>query len=108
VTVDDDQLAHAVDQLVDHVGHWSPVQWRQLDRAGERSRAQLVHALAQRLADLTAGAVGGPARRVPRLDSDLALPDQIRVLALDLLALPAGPEERAAALAAVTSVRHHL
>ena len=51
-------------------------------------------ALVQQLADLAADAEGEPPRAVPRLDNDLALPDQLRVVAADLLA--AGPAGRGA------------
>jgi len=54
---------------------------------GTMTRAARVHLLAQRLADAAAAAEGAPARRVPRLENDLALPDQVRVLAGDLLAV---------------------
>lgn len=43
-----------------------------------------VHALVQRLADADADVSGRPRRAVPRLDNDLALPDQVRVLGADL------------------------
>jgi hypothetical protein len=37
------------------------------------------------LADLLAAAEHRPYRRVPRLDNDLALPDQLQVMVADLL-----------------------
>lgn len=43
----------------------------------------------QRLADAAADAENRPRRPVPRLPSDLALADQLRVMAHDLLAAPA-------------------
>jgi hypothetical protein len=46
----------------------------------------VVHALAQRLADLGAVAAGEPRRVVPRLEHDTSLPHQIAVMAADLLA----------------------
>jgi hypothetical protein len=49
------------------------------------SRAECVHALVQRLADAAADAEGTPRHVVPRLDNDLALPDQLRVVAADVL-----------------------
>lgn len=49
------------------------------------SRAERVHDLVQRLADAAAAAEGTPRRAVPRLDNDLALPDQLRVVAADAL-----------------------
>ncbi len=60
-----------------------------------------MHTLAQRLADAAADATGEPRRPVPRLDNDLALPDQVTVLAADL---PAVPSVRESALADVRSV----
>lgn len=45
----------------------------------------------QEVADLAADAEGQPRRPVPRLDNDLALPDQLRVVAADLVA--AAPDE---------------
>ena len=38
------------------------------------------------MADATADAEGAPRRAVPRLDNDLALPDQLRVVTADALA----------------------
>jgi hypothetical protein len=66
------------------VGHWTPQRWTP-------ARAQRVHALVQTLADLAADAEGAPRRPVPRLENDLALVDQIRVMVADLLLLPAPP-----------------
>jgi hypothetical protein len=54
--------------------------------------------LVQGLADLGADAEGRPRRGVPRLDNVLALPDQLRVVAADLIA--ADPDQ--AVLAAAT------
>jgi hypothetical protein len=56
------------------------------------SRAERVYGLAQRLADAAADVEGAP-RRVPRLDNDLALPDQLRVLTADVLAADAARPE---------------
>jgi hypothetical protein len=49
----------------------------------------VVFALTQLLADLGADAEGRPHRPVPRLDSALALVDQVRVMVADLLRSPA-------------------
>jgi len=108
VTVGDGQLVRAVARLADQVGHWSPARWAQPAAGGTGSRAEVVHALVQRLADLEAEATGRPVRPVPRLDNDLALPDQLRVMLLDLLAAGAGPDVLAAALDAVTEARARL
>jgi hypothetical protein len=105
VTVDDDQLVHAVDRLVDQVGHWPPARWSRPSSVAGQTRADVIHALAQRLADLEATASGRAPRPVPRLDNDLALPDQIRVMVLDLLRAEAGPVLLAEALDAVTQAR---
>jgi hypothetical protein len=69
--------------------------------------ADLAYGLVQRLADLGADAEGRPRRPVPRLN-DLVLPDQLRVMADDLLA--AGPTEDLLKLAAddVEALRHSL
>ncbi len=78
--VDTGQLVHRVDQLTDHVGHWSPSRWKQASALGDRSRA----------------------------DVDLALPDQVRVMALDLLAAHAGPDALGTAVNLVTQARRQL
>jgi hypothetical protein len=108
MTVDTDQLVRAVDRLVNHVGHWSPARWAVSAPANARSRADVVHALAQRLADLEADVTGRPERPVPRLNNDLALPDQVRVMTLDLVLAGAGPAVLTAALDAVTAARREL
>ncbi len=48
------------------------------------TRGDLVHHLAQRLADQGADVEGRPRRALPRLDADLGLPDQLAVTADDL------------------------
>jgi hypothetical protein len=114
VTGDSDGLVRAVDRLVNHVGHWTPARWAapsgRSARAGggHPTRAEVVHALAQRLADLEAAATGRLPRRVPRLANDLALPDQVRVMTLDLVAAAPGPDVLADAVDAVNGARHHL
>jgi hypothetical protein len=57
-------------------------------KPAERSRAGIVHALVQRLADLVADAEGRPHRPVPRV-GDLVLPDQLRVMRDDLVIVAA-------------------
>ena len=79
-----DDFAVSVDRLLNQVRHWGPGRWR-------RSRADLVYGLVQRLADLGADAEHRPRRMVPRV-GDVVLPDQLRVVADDLLAA-APPEE---------------
>ncbi|HEX6872924.1 MAG TPA: hypothetical protein VF163_17650 [Micromonosporaceae bacterium] len=53
---------------------------------GPVSRAQVMHQLIQRLADAAATVEQRPPHPVPRLDNNLALPDQFRVMVADLLA----------------------
>jgi hypothetical protein len=71
-------FATSVDRLLRQVRHWGQARWRP-------SRADLVYGLVQRLADLGADAEERPRRPVPRV-GDLVLPDQLRVIADDLLA----------------------
>jgi hypothetical protein len=100
-----DDLTVAVDRLVAQVAHWSPNRWTKPASAGTGSRAETVYALAQRLADAAADASGEPRRRVPRLDNDLALPDQLRVLGADLVeASASSPELREASTADIRAV----
>ena len=54
------------------------------------------------------GATGRASRPVPRLANDLALPDQVRVMTLDLVAAQAPPAVLDAALDAVTVAQHEL
>jgi hypothetical protein len=93
-----DGLNRAVERLVNHVSHWTPPRWAASGAPGQGSRADVMHALVQRLADLAADAESQPRRRVPRLENDLALPDQLRVIVADLLA--ARPAEATLAEAA--------
>jgi len=53
----------------------------------------------QTLADLAADVEGEPRRPVPRLDNDLALVDQVRVMIADLLLLPGPPPDTLATAA---------
>ncbi len=53
--------------------------------AGAVTRAEAMFALIQTLADLGADAESRAHLRVSRLDNDLALVDQVRVMVLDLL-----------------------
>ena len=79
------RLRAAAAALLHRVEHWTQPRWRQ-PAAGDagRSRADEVHGLVQRLADLTAVAEGRSSLPVPRLANDLALPDQVRVMVADL------------------------
>jgi hypothetical protein len=80
------ELELAVERLVNRVSHWTPPRWAASSASGDGSRADVMYALVQRVAELAADAEGQPRRRVPRLDHDLALPDQLRVVARDLAA----------------------
>ncbi|MFG2009732.1 hypothetical protein ACGFNF_11730 [Micromonospora sp. NPDC048868] len=101
------ELGRAVELLVRQVGHWQQPRWAAAAAGGNVSRADLVHRLVQEMANLAADVEGGPRRTVPRLDNDLALPDQLRVVAADLVAA-APPEVLARAAAEVTATRNAL
>jgi hypothetical protein len=74
------------------VGHWEPQRWAKLAASPDPTRrSDMMFALVQELADAAAAAEQRPPREVPRLDNDLALPDQLRVMAADLVA--AGPDD---------------
>ena len=77
------QFTAAAADLTRRLRRWSLRSWAvPVDTTG--SRADAAHAAVQRLADLAALAEGRPARPVPRLGSDLALPDQLAVTAADV------------------------
>jgi hypothetical protein len=99
-----EELARAVDRLVDQVAHWTSLRWAARSALGD-TRAEVAHAFAQELADLEARASGRAPRPVPRLASDLAIPDQWRVLVRDFVTADPGPTELAAAASAVSQVR---
>ncbi|HET6482227.1 MAG TPA: hypothetical protein VFG35_19650, partial [Actinoplanes sp.] len=67
-------------------------------------RADRAYALVQLLADLSADAEQRPRRPVPR-EHDMVLPDQLRVVADDLLAAGPSPSALAEAEAAVDGLR---
>ncbi|WP_319462102.1 hypothetical protein [Micromonospora sp. RTP1Z1] len=94
------ELERAVELLVRQAGHWQQPRWSAAAEGGNVSRADLMHKLVQEIANLAADAEGTPRRDVPRLGSDLVLPDQLRVVAADLLA--AGPPDAVLARAAET------
>ncbi|GLY22009.1 hypothetical protein Misp04_17410 [Micromonospora sp. NBRC 101691] len=102
------ELDRAVEQLVRQVGHWQSPRWSALAADGNVSRADLVHRLVQEVANLAADAEGQPRRTVPRLENDLALPDQLRVVAADLVAAAPASEALARAAAEVTATRSAL
>ena len=65
---------------------WTPTRWSAAVQPG-LTRADLAHHLAQALADLE----GSAPVRLPRLDLDLALPDQLAVVAGDLVRAAPAP-----------------
>lgn len=68
------------------------------------TRGDLVHHLAQDLADLAADLEGQPRRPVPRLDSDLGLADQLAVTSDDLVR--AAPPDDVARVQVAHLLRH--
>ena len=76
--------------LVERLRLWTPARWAAAAPV-LGTRGDVVHHLAQRLADDAAALEGGPSRPLPRLDSDLVLADQLAVTLDDLLR--AGPTE---------------
>jgi hypothetical protein len=102
------ELVRVVDLLIKQVAHWDNARWAAPAAPGGPARADLVHALVQRLADLAADAEGQPRREVPRLDNDTALVDQLRVVAADLVAAGASDLLAHAVAADVSAVRADL
>jgi hypothetical protein len=117
VTADD--LATSIERLLNQVGHWEQSRWSAPAssapassvagpsgvRASVVSRAEVVHALVQCLADRTADAECRARRPVPR-PGDLVLPDQLRVVSGDLLAAGAPDHVLTLATEDVDTVRH--
>jgi hypothetical protein len=88
-------LAQLARRLVAGTMYWTPAAWAARITSAPASdpgvaprRADVLHDLVQALADLGAEAESRPARPVPRLDNDLALPDQLWVVATDLATAP--------------------
>ncbi|GIG65826.1 hypothetical protein [Phytomonospora endophytica] len=80
------------ERVAGQVAGWGPARWRATTPAsGSRTRREVLYELVQHLADLCADVEGRQLRRVPHLENDYALPDQLRVVAADLDA--AGPDE---------------
>jgi hypothetical protein len=100
-----DELRVVVDRLVGQVAHWTPSRWGAASGDFGRPRADVVHRLVQRIADLAALAEGESLRPVPHLDSDLALPDQLIVVTRDLLRAAPDAATLRAAHAAVAQAR---
>jgi hypothetical protein len=78
-------FATSVDRLINQVAHWEQGRWWSRPGSAQQTRGDLVYALVQRLADLGADAEHRTHREVPRI-GDMSLPDQLRVMADDLLA----------------------
>lgn len=97
----------AVQRLITQVGHWEADRWRAPATAGGSTRAEAVRAFAQQLADLGADAEQRRRRPVPRL-ADTVLPDQLRVLADDLLAAAPTEEVLRSATEAILALRKAL
>lgn len=87
------RLSAEVETLLDRVSRWTTGSWG--IRVGGGTRADVVFALVQELADLAADAERVPRRAVPRLDNGV-LPDQLTVMAHDLLVSGSDSAVRAA------------
>jgi hypothetical protein len=78
-----DLLRRESASLVQRLRLWTPARWAAL-APPYGTRGDLAFHLAQALADVTADLDGRPHRPLPRLDTDLALADQIAVTGHDL------------------------
>jgi hypothetical protein len=97
------RLRAAAGRFVARVEHWGQPRWALA--ADHGTRADVVHGLVQRLADLAARVEGRAPQTVPRLDNDLALPDQVRVMVTDLAGAPDEVLRAAAAEIEATAAR---
>jgi hypothetical protein len=97
-------FATSVDRLHNQVRHWEQGRWWSRTSGAGLTRGDLMYALIQQLADLGADAERRPRRPVPR-EHDMVLPDQLRVLADDLLAATPPETLLADAAAAVNDLR---
>ena len=79
-----DDFQKAVKRLTSQVGHWEAGRWAAPAGSADSTRAAAVRALVQQLADRGADAEARSHRPVPHL-ADTVLPDQLRVMADDLL-----------------------
>jgi hypothetical protein len=89
--------------LVQRLRLWTPQRWA-AQAPPYATRADLVFHLAQALADADAELEGEPRRALPRLDTDLALPDQLAVTADDFAR--AGPPANVARRATAHLLLH--
>ena len=79
-----DLLDREARSLVQRLRTWTPARYAAAAPV-PGTRGDLVHHLAQALADRAAEIEGAPRRELPRLDSDLGLADQLAVTAADLV-----------------------
>ena len=89
-------FATAIERLLTRVRHWEQPRWKR--------HSDPAYKMVQLIADLGADAEARPRRPVPR-EHDMILPDQIRVVADDLLAADPPPSVLAEATAAVDRLR---
>ena len=94
-------FATSIDRLLNQVRFWEQPRWR---AEGRNDRA---YVLVQLLADLGADAEGRARRPVPR-EHDMILPDQLRVMADDLLAASPSAAVLAEATTAVNALKASL
>jgi hypothetical protein len=97
-------FATSVERLHNQVRHWEQGRWWSRAPGATATRGDLMYALIQRLADLAADAEHQPRRPVPR-EHDMVLPDQLRVLADDLVAAAPPEPLLTEATAAVNKLR---
>jgi hypothetical protein len=112
------ELAQLTRRLVAGIAHWTPTAWAArvtsapdpapAESGAVPSRADVLHSLVQQLADLGAEAESRPPQPVPRLANDLALPDQLWVVATDLAAAAPPPALSTRAEAALRTTHQTL
>ena len=93
--------------LVQRLRLWTPARYAAA-APPFATRGELVHHLAQALADQAAALEGARCRRLPHLDDDLGLADQLAVTADDLVRAGPGAEQAAAATCHLLLHRHDL
>jgi len=93
--------------LVERLRLWTPARWAAAAPV-LRTRADVAHHLAQALADTCAIWAVAHRRTLPRLDSDLVLPDQLAVTAADLVRAGAPDDVVRGAVAHLLLHRRHL
>jgi hypothetical protein len=93
--------------LVQRLRLWTPSRWAAAAPV-PGTRGDLAHHLAQRLADAAADLEGTTRRALPRLDSDLALADQLAVTADDLVRADPPADVARSAVAHLLLHRKHL